>query len=618
VAALIRWLQRALFAVLMSTALAAAAQDDPPGRVGRIADLQGQVWLYDLESADWVAAMRNRPLTTGDRVATDGDGRAELRIGSTTVRLGPGTEIDLLQIDDERVRVQLIAGQLALRLRAHETAREFELVTDEGRFEPELAGRYRLDRIDAASSVTVVSGQLVFRAPDFSATVIAGQRADITRPTGQTQYVLVQPQRDAFADEVAAAEAAAERSVSTQYVSPEMTGAEALDTWGRWENDTQYGALWVPRAVVPGWAPYRYGHWAWVRPWGWTWVDDAPWGFAPFHYGRWVFRRSVWCWAPGQWVARPVYAPALVGWVGAPGVSVSINLGPSVGWFPLGPREVFVPPYRVTPRYVRNVNVTHVTNITNVTQIVNSPNTVVQQTTYVNRGVAGAVTVVPASVVTGRQPVAPARVQLTDPKPGQVDGRKVALSAQAPVVAAPPVAPPTVSAPAAAPPRPPTAVVAPPRSSPQPQPAQQPQSQQPAPHVAESPATLPRVASPPMAPKPLPAPKPARPGVEPALASPAPTPPPPVGVPQGRPPVPAPPATPPPRTTRPTPPAAAPVAPPQTAGPVPVPQAPAAQQATPAPGQVPRPVPAKPATPAQRPAANDDVRDNNGPKAAVR
>ncbi len=93
----------------------------------------------------------------------------------------------------------------------------------------------------------------------------------------------------------------------------------------------------------------------------------------PFHYGRWVYQRNVWCWAPGRWVARPVYAPALVAWVGVPGASVSIGIGAAVGWFPLAPREVFVPGYRTTPRYVRNVNVTHVTNIGNVTNIIEQP-----------------------------------------------------------------------------------------------------------------------------------------------------------------------------------------------------------------------------------------------------
>ncbi|MBP6776024.1 MAG: hypothetical protein KA151_02110, partial [Piscinibacter sp.] len=473
--------------------------------------------------------------------------------------------------------------------------------------------------------------------------------ADITRATGQTQYVLVQPQRDAFGEEVAAAEAAAERSVSTRYVSPEMTGAEALDTWGRWESDVQHGPLWVPRAVVPGWAPYRYGHWAFIRPWGWTWVDDAPWGFAPFHYGRWVFWRSRWCWAPGQWVARPVYAPALVGWVGSPGVSISVNIGPSVGWFPLGPREVFVPPYRVTPRYVRNVNVTHVTNITNVTQIVNSPNTVVQQTTYVNRGVAGAVTVVPASVVTRRQPVAPARVQLTDPKPGRADDRKVALAAQGSVTAAPPLAAPTVVAPASTPRRPPRAAAAPPQSTPQrvaespdsPAPSPKPTPKpQPAPTPTPTPTPQPKFANPPAAPMPLPTPKATPPRAEPTPATPLA--PPQVSVPPGRPTAPAP-STVPPRTTRTPPPvgaaepgapstrppppprntvAPAPSATPQPRpmpAPMPAPQQPPAGASPAAPGAAPQPAPVKPAAPAPRSPAKDEPRDSReGPKAAVR
>jgi len=431
-----------LLAVLLATTLSQAALADPPGRVGRLADLQGQVWLYDSEAAEWVAAARNRPLTTGDRLSTDGGARAELRIGSTTLRLAGGTEVELLQLDDGRVRVQLHNGLMALRLRTHEAAREVELVTAEGRFKPDRAGRYRLDRVDATSSMTVWSGQLLFEAPDNAVALTAGQRADIWND-GRTQYTLIQPQRDAFADEVAASEGADERSVSAQYVSPEMTGVEDLDRYGRWESDPEYGALWVPQAVEPGWAPYRFGHWAWIRPWGWTWVDDAPWGFAPFHYGRWVYQRNVWCWAPGRWVARPVYAPALVAWVGAPGVSVAIGLGPAVGWFPLAPREVFVPGYRTSPSYVRNVNVTQVTNIRNVTNIIDNPNMVVQQTNYRNRSLPGAMTIVPASVVSGRQPVAPARVQLTDPRPGAGHERGVAAAALPTTMAAPQIQAPT-------------------------------------------------------------------------------------------------------------------------------------------------------------------------------
>ena len=41
---------------------------DPPGRVGRLSEVQGQVWLYHPGEGEWIAAERNRPLTAGDRV----------------------------------------------------------------------------------------------------------------------------------------------------------------------------------------------------------------------------------------------------------------------------------------------------------------------------------------------------------------------------------------------------------------------------------------------------------------------------------------------------------------------------------------------------------------------
>ena len=425
-----------LLAALLMANLSNAAFADPPARVGWLADVQGPVWRYDADAAEWVAAERNRPVTTGDRLATDGAARAEVRIGSTSLRLAGATDVELLQLDDDIVRVQLHGGLMALRLRTHEAAREVELVTAEGRFTPERAGRYRLDRVDAVSSITVWSGQLLFEAPDNAVSLFAGQRAEVWND-GRSQYTLIQPQEDAFDQEVVAGELADERSVSATYVSPEMTGGEDLDRYGSWQDDPEYGALWVPRVVAPGWAPYRFGHWAWVRPWGWTWVDDAPWGFAPFHYGRWVHRRNAWCWAPGRWVARPVYAPALVAWVGSPGLSVSIGIGSAVGWFPLAPREVYIPGYRTSPQYVRNVNVTQVTNIRNVTEIVNNPNAVVERTSYRNRGVPGAMTVVPSTVVSGRQPVAPARIHLTDPRPGAGGERGSAAAPSARIMAAP-------------------------------------------------------------------------------------------------------------------------------------------------------------------------------------
>src|SRR5690606_5989093 len=109
----------------------------------------------------------------------------------------------------------------------------------------------------------------------------------------------------------------AERAQSARYVSNDVIGYEDLDDNGEWVSEPGYGHVWRPLHVASDWAPYRYGQWSWISPWGWTWIDDARWGFAPFHYGRWAQLRQRWYWVPGPRHLRPVYAPALVGWTGA-------------------------------------------------------------------------------------------------------------------------------------------------------------------------------------------------------------------------------------------------------------------------------------------------------------
>jgi hypothetical protein len=187
-----------------------------------------------------------------------------------------------------------------------------------------------------------------------------------------------------------------------------MTGYEDLDQYGSWSNVAGYGPVWRPNGLQAGWAPYRYGRWTWVGPWGWTWMEDEPWGFAPFHYGRWAFAGSAWVWVPGPNVARPVYAPALVAWVGGgPGLHSSAGLG--VGWFPLAPGEVFVPGYKVSRNYVNNVNISN--TAVNVTRVGNVYDSVVSQrvgsdVAYANRNVSGGVTVVSHATFVNARPVA--------------------------------------------------------------------------------------------------------------------------------------------------------------------------------------------------------------------
>lgn len=351
-----RWLhQIALCLGLSLLAGAAQAQQDAPGRVGRIGETQGTVWVLDRQDNEWVAAQRNRPLTEGDRLATDAGGRVEVQIGSTTLRLDGQTEVQMRELDDSQVVVGLQRGTLAMRVRSSDVAHELQVQTDAGRLLPQTAGHYRVE-VEAPSTVVGVwSGGGRFDAVDSALDVRAGQQAEFWREAGVTHYTWTSPERDAFSDWVLAQDRADDQRLAAldRNVSREMTGVEDLGRYGRWDSHPEYGAIWAPTAVAPGWAPYRHGRWVYMSPWGWTWVDDAPWGFAPFHYGRWVQWGGRWCWAPGQYVARPVYAPALVAWVGGGNVSVGVTVGgpPYVGWVPLAPRERYVPDFRYAPRW---------------------------------------------------------------------------------------------------------------------------------------------------------------------------------------------------------------------------------------------------------------------------
>ncbi len=399
------WATRTMQALLALTLafFALSALADPPGRVGRIADTDGNVWLFDDEQGEWVQARRNHPVTEGDRISAEQGGRAEVQIGAATLRLDGGTDVEFTQLDDARVRARLHGGSVALRVRSSESAREFALVTSEGRYEPLRPGHYRVDVREQSSLGETLAGAMRFESSDSVLDLNDGQRAEFWQERGVTNYAWAAQSNDRFGDWVARQDRDDTRD-RNRYVSPEMTGAEDLDRHGRWDRHPEYGAVWYPTVVAAGWAPYRHGQWVHSRRYGWTWVDDAPWGFAPFHYGRWVHYGGHWGWAPGQYVARPVYAPALVAWFGGPRVSVGINIGgPAVGWVPLSPREIYYPSYQVTNVYVRNINHTH--------GRWHGPNPRYERTVptgpimYTNQGVAGGVTVVPQGVMQSRQPI---------------------------------------------------------------------------------------------------------------------------------------------------------------------------------------------------------------------
>ena len=411
---------------------AAADDDDPPSRVARLSYATGQVSFSPAGTDDWVAAVVNRPITTGDKLWTDRDSRAELHIGSAAIRLSGETGFSFLNLDDRITQIRLTEGTISLRVRRLGDDESIEIDTPNLALSVLRPGRYRV-KVNEAGDTTIID------VPDGQGEVSGGGSAYSLHPGDEGYFtgtdtlnadVEPLPDQDDFDRWCSSRDYREDHAVARRYVSDDVIGYEDLDDYGGWRQVPEYGTVWFPHVTMIGWAPYRYGHWAWISPWGWTWVDDATWGFAPFHYGRWVNYGGAWGWVPcpprvvAVAYVRPVYAPALVAWVGGPHFAVGIGVGGpaagvNVGWFPLGPREVYVPSYHVSRTYVNNVNISNTTvnqtvinNYYNTTVV--NKNVTVNNVTYVNQNVRGAVTATSGQSFTSAQPVARNMVQVNE------------------------------------------------------------------------------------------------------------------------------------------------------------------------------------------------------------
>jgi hypothetical protein len=305
-------------------------------------------------------------------------------------------------------QIQLSQGILTVRVRNLAQYQNIELDTPNMAFTALRPGEYRIgaDPDSQTTTVTVRGGDGEVTGGGQTFPVRAGQQA-IVMGYDQITYRLVSaPRADGWDQWSSSRDLREDRSLSARYVSREMDGYEDLDQYGGWSNQPGYGQVWIPTSVSAGWAPYHDGHWAWISPWGWTWIDDAPWGFAPYHYGRWASFGGRWGWIPGPYGVTPLYAPALVGWIGGgrggSGFSMSFASGnaAAVGWFPLGPREPYFPSYNVSSGYFGRVNNTNtVINSAAINGYYsasrNPSNTAFANIKYANQGVPNAVMAVP-------------------------------------------------------------------------------------------------------------------------------------------------------------------------------------------------------------------------------
>lgn len=404
-------------ALLVATWLGVAASvqaqtagDDVPGRVGRVATWQGDLYLAPQDRAsEWASIGLNYPVASGDNLWLSGEGQAEIDYGSGQFRLGGDSNVHVSRLDDRQLALFVAQGRVIVRVRGLDPGESAVVDTPNAQIELQRPGLYRIDVSPEPRQTWLIvrEGEANVVLPSGLQQVLPGQTATVAGADGGIAEVRNGVSVDALDLWSADRDRVHGRGrQTTAYVSREMVGQADLDAYGAWQTYPDYGPVWFPTAVVDDWAPYRYGRWTWLSAYGWTWVDDAPWGYAPFHYGRWAYIGGRWGWCPGAYVARPVWAPALVAWYGGSNWQFSVSSGgPVYGWVPLGWRDPFVPWWgRCSSRCFERYNRPYAVNLAERTHR--------PITSYVNAAVPNAITAVPGAAMRTTRPVQTTRVTL--------------------------------------------------------------------------------------------------------------------------------------------------------------------------------------------------------------
>jgi hypothetical protein len=385
----------------------------PPDLVGQLSLVSGKIDLRLSSGSAWADAELNQPIFAGEALRTDARARGEIRVGANPIGLSNDTEIEIASLRDGVTQIQLSRGRIGVHLRRAGERETVEIDIPQGGVWLRAPGTYDIEAGDGEGPlrIAVFDGTAQYAGASGDRRIEAGQVAFL-RASEATAAVSMGPAaaddfvawcRDHDYDET--------RLAAPYFVSRYMTGYAELDGAGIWKINAQYGPVWFP-TQSEDWAPYRFGHWSWIAPWGWTWLDAQPWGFAPSHYGRWALIDDHWAWVPGNYVARPVYAPAVVAFLGTPGVGLSSEEGATVAWFPLAPGEAYWPSYTRDLDYVRNLNFGSVQDVAAIgVRADGEPPLETFNEDFGNRLFA---TVVPRMVFTNGRPIAPTRVSLPE------------------------------------------------------------------------------------------------------------------------------------------------------------------------------------------------------------
>lgn len=333
----------ALF-LFAGTGAAAPTSADANLTPPRLSLVEGSVSFWRPGAVDWTTAALNTPLAPGDALYSGERANLELQIGNRAfVRTGERTQLSLVNRGRDYLQFRVADGQVSIDLRAlPATGLTVEVDTPNAVFTINRSGYYRLDvDRDTSRFITGRGGRAtVIPAGGQALSVAASEELVVEGEIAPRVESYVAPEPDAWDKWNHARTDHLLDALSARYLPADVYGAETLDHYGDWRVVPDYGTVWVPAGLPPNWAPYSTGRWTWDSFYGWSWIDDAPWGWAPFHYGRWVYLNGFWAWTPGTAGRPSVYSPALVAFFNSPGVGAGV---PALGWVALSWGEPVIP-----------------------------------------------------------------------------------------------------------------------------------------------------------------------------------------------------------------------------------------------------------------------------------
>lgn len=321
--------------------------DEPPvkARVARVSFMSGDIQIRRSGVDSWERLATNLPIVEGDEIATGPAARAEIQFDSNThLRLGENSFVRIIKLADDGIALSLPEGSAIARLTQYDASRSyFEMDAPGTTFAFQRNGVYR---IDAGSRD---SGEVAVGAAEGGEVRVYTETAGFTLKNGRRARIFVAGRNSGewetgdvarFADEFdswslerdAVIARSLQRAYYDRYYDRDIYGADDLTDNGEWIYTRKYGYVWRPYSSAvsryANWSPYRYGHWRWVPAFGWTWVNDEPWGWATYHYGRWIWDNGGWVWTPYGYYrySRSWWSPALV---------VMTIYNSNICWYPL-------------------------------------------------------------------------------------------------------------------------------------------------------------------------------------------------------------------------------------------------------------------------------------------